>query len=148
MERRIAGALTFGLVVLAILGIAAMPAVSYSAHAKELQANCAAKASRCATLIIHVYIVNGGIERMSQERSRLPRRVPDETQPLRIGKLGPDGEVPTNRITEKHKLRVAPGRDRIAVIDRAAPGAHAYQAKNVTVSAGQTLSAVLYIFEQ
>ncbi len=135
-------------VTVAILGITAVPVASYGVPAQERRANCAARASQCATLIVHVYIVNGGIERLSQERSRLPRKVPDETQPLRIGKLGPDGEVTTDRITYKHKLRMAPGRYRIAVIERAAPGAHAYQSKTLTMSAGQTLAIMLYVYEE
>ena len=146
----------------ALLGIAAIPAVSYAGGGKNVRLLCAAKrASDCGTLVIRVY---GVVElEEPEEPERPPRRILDDGGPLRIAKLGSGprcetalprcwGKVLRSMQTGRYTLRVSPGRFGIAALEAAEPGgdwsypgAPVYTAKEVTVDAGQTVEATLQI---
>jgi hypothetical protein len=132
-------------VLAAVLGIAAIPAASYPAHAAKHQAGCAAKAPRCATLIVHVY-GGGGPRPTPEELSRFPNGRPLAGQPLRIARLGPDARVHSSRITQRHTLRLSPGRYGVAAMSGGF-GTEVLATKKVTLSAGQTLEITLHINE-
>jgi hypothetical protein len=142
-----------GLAALAVLlAIAAMPAVSYSAHVKKPHWLCGAKASECATLIVYLRLV--GCPLANGECQPQPVTNP---KALRISKLG-SGPLCTSRLprcwgvvlgnwyTEAHKVRVAPGHYGIAALESDSPTArtkHRSESKEVRVSAGQTLEVAL-----
>jgi hypothetical protein len=118
MRRRVPSPVVAALA--ALVGIAAIPGVSFSASGKKSQ-TCLAKAAKCSTLIVHVYAPNPEAlspEQRAEERRRYPHGLPDENPLLRINKLGPGGDVLSTSITKKHELRVAPGRYGVAVIER------------------------------
>ena len=139
----------------ALLGIAAMPAVSYSAHVKKPHWLCGARPSECATLIVHTRLV--GCPLVTGECQPQPLRNP---KALRISKLGSgprcdNGKLPRcwgtvlgNWYTEAHEVRVAPGHYGIAALESDSPSArlvHRSFSQEVTVSAGQTLEVTLPI---
>jgi hypothetical protein len=136
-----------GAVLATLLGIAAIPAVGYSAHAKKPDWVCSTTASNCATLVVHVDAVGG----CPPGHPECPS-VPEETKALRIAKLGsaprckPElqrcwGTVLSSWQTVEHKLRVAPGHYGVAVIpsvsSRGGGSLDGALSKEVTVSSGE-----------
>jgi hypothetical protein len=135
--------------VAALLGIAAIPAVSYSAQATEPSWLCSSSAAGCATLIVHP-VTRG-------EKPGGPEFFPEEGAALRIAKLGSrrrctgsyrrcPGKVLGKWYTNELTLRVAPGRYRITKIESASPSARRVShspSTEVSVRAGQTLDVTV-----
>ena len=139
----------------ALLGIAAMAAVSYSAHVQKPHWLCGATASECATLIVRTRLV--GCPLVTGECQPQPLRNP---RVLRISKLGSgsrcdNGKLPRcwgtvlgNWYTKGHKVRVAPGHYGIAALVSDSPTARLKFrsfSQEVMVSAGQILEVTLPI---
>ena len=97
--------------------------------AKKPQVLCTAKASRCATLIIHVYGSGGPAPGLD--------RAPLETQKVRVEKLGAHDEVLASIVTRNHRLRIAPGRYKATL------GGEGMFGKKVVVRAGQAREITL-----
>jgi hypothetical protein len=134
-----------------VLEIVAAPAAS--AHLKKPHWLCGAKASQCATLIVHTRLV--GCPLAHRECRPQPLRNP---KALRISKLGSGprcdngklprcwGKVLGNWYTEAHKVRVTPGHYGIADLESDSPTARLVLlsfSKEVMVSVGQTLEVTL-----
>ena len=106
-----------------VLGIAAIPAASDSAASK-------------ATLIVHVYSTVG-----SEVLPGEPSLVPDETDPVRVTKLGRHGEPLNSRETKDHTLHVSPGLYEIALAVHTT-----YRGRRqVTLHGGQTREVTLTV---
>jgi hypothetical protein len=139
-----------GLVALAtVLGSAAVPAAGLSQEKRAPNWVCPAQVSKCATLIVHVYVdFGGGPEEPVEPQTPVPPPKPAETAPLLIEKLrGPGaerGEVLGTWLTKEHKLRVAPGRYQVAVAG-SQPTTIQTSWKRVTASAPRTLEVTLRI---
>jgi hypothetical protein len=123
--------------IVAIFGIATVPVGGALAAAKRHSVVCTATASRCGTLIVHVYGGGGplGAPR-GQERGGL---LVLYNQPLLIAKLGTErGRVETS----KHRLRLTPG-DYLVMAEEVRPTKSAET--DVVVRAGETREITLKI---
>jgi hypothetical protein len=115
------------------LGIAAMPAVSYSARAKQASSGkppwlCSTEASNCGTVHAVVWVRGG---KRDQGRRRLE---PDF--PVQITTQPTNGGVRTFH-SRSHTVELTPGTYRVAAATRNSTRAQ------VTVSAGQTQEVTL-----
>ena len=136
-----------GLVALAaVVGIAAMPAVSSSANAKKPHWLCPLHAPTCATVVVHVYFKAASRPRHKAEVRLLERFL------LHVGQQGEKcGTQSTDAsrcfYTKNDTLGLAPGSYEVAAVEtnRARTQSRAYDSKVVTVDAGQTLEVTLDI---
>ena len=126
----------------AILGIAAVPAVSYSAGAGKPRDHPCTMAKfhrlhKCSKATIVVHIPNGGGEAPAPGE----RRPTENTaQPLKISRLTASGKIISSFKTHARTVHVVPGRYEVAVLDGTGPP---LAEKTVTVSAGQVLKLTL-----
>ncbi len=97
--------------------------------AKQARVLCTAKASKCATLIIHTYGSGGRPGRNPGERRG---RRPTSFK-VSVYKLGRHGEVLGSLGTYKHRLRVTPGRYEVRRSDKHTVVVRAGQTREVTV---------------
>ena len=73
----------------------------------------------------------------------------NETRPLRISRLGRNGEVLSSVETKEHAIRVAPGKYEIVALGRYVDGVDVgFSPTTVNVSAGQKLEVSLEIAEK
>lgn len=123
-----------------VLGIVAIPAVSYSAKAKKPQWLCSLQAPTCATLVVHVYFKSALRPRHKAEVRLLEHFL------LRLEKQGEKCSLRcfyTRHDTES----LAPGSYEVAAVstNRARTQSRPYDSEVVTVSAGQTQEVTLRI---
>ena len=97
-----------------------------------------------ATLTVHVYVEGG------PDRGGVPAcagtQCPSETQPLRISRLGPNGEVVSSVETAEHTIHVSPGTYEILALGRYVSGVDVgFTSTTEAVGAGQELEVTLKI---
>lgn len=152
-------------IIAAMLGIAAIPAVTYSAPAGQRHGQDAAKSSKArscgkgkvrkngkcakrspppealsATLIVHVYESYGAdCKREAAENDECGPSL-DEAAPLRISRLGRNRQVVSSIDSKNHTVHVTPGLYEVALAGHIRP-----EPLRVTVSAGQTVEVTLEI---
>lgn len=140
-------------VTVAVLGLAAVPALSFSASKRRHQSCANGKALRhqkcvrltapevlSATIIVHVYASYGTECTVEQAANHECGPSLEEGARLRVSRLGPSGEVVRSMKTKSHTVQVAPGRYEVEL----AVGTDD-QPQRATVTAGRTVEVELLV---